>query len=61
MKTCNLFKPEIGDHTFGSSFDPVLNGVAQGLASLFPPVETVRPTEPDEAEAWRNEADPDDE
>ncbi|GEP01186.1 hypothetical protein [Methylobacterium haplocladii] len=38
------------DRSFGSSFDPLLSGVAQGLATLFPPIEnTRRPASEDEA------------
>lgn len=43
MKTFITSRPETEPARFGSSFDPVLTGVAQGLARLFPPVRTVRP------------------
>ena len=34
MRTLDLHAP-----TFGSSHDPILHGVATGLADLFPPVD----------------------
>lgn len=43
MSSNRLHKPDIGEHSFGSAFDPVLCGVAQGLARLFPPVEGALP------------------
>ena len=43
-----MLKPELEEQNFGSSFDPVLNGVAHGLARLFPPIENVHPSERDE-------------
>jgi hypothetical protein len=44
MRTLDLHAP-----TFGSSHDPVLHGVAAGLADLFPPVDhpTRQMDEPD--------------
>jgi len=33
---------------YGSAFDAVLHGVAQGLCTLFPPVENPHPADPDE-------------
>ncbi|WP_336487051.1 hypothetical protein [Methylobacterium nigriterrae] len=38
-------------HSYGSAFDAVLHGVAQGLGSLFPPVAQPRPAEPDEEQS----------
>ncbi|TXN20934.1 MULTISPECIES: hypothetical protein [Methylobacterium] len=41
----NTFSMPAGEHeerSFGSSFDPLLNGVSQGLAALFPPIENTR-------------------
>ena len=43
-----MLKPELEDESYGSSFDPVLNGVAHGLARLFPPVHNIRGSERDE-------------
>lgn len=43
MKTFITSRPETDPARFDSSFDPVLTGVAQGLARLFPPVGSVRP------------------
>lgn len=45
MSTNRLFRPDIDEHSFGSAYDPVLCGVAQGLARLFPPVEGGLPGE----------------
>lgn len=33
-----LMKPMLHPREFGSAFDPVLSGVADGLEALFPPV-----------------------
>ncbi|MBD8909379.1 hypothetical protein [Methylorubrum zatmanii] len=43
MKGFIVARPESEPARFVSSFDPVLAGVAQGLARLFPPVRTIRP------------------
>lgn len=45
MSTNRLVRPDIGERSFGSAYDPVLCGVAQGLARLFPPVEGGSPGE----------------
>ena len=42
MKNFITTRPEAEPARFDSSFDPVLSGVAQGLARLFPPVEHTR-------------------
>jgi hypothetical protein len=34
-----MTKTEFHQRPFGSAYDPVLNGIAQGLAALYPPVE----------------------
>ncbi len=39
MKRFTRYDSTPDEPGFGSRFDPILNGVAQGLASLFPPVE----------------------
>lgn len=36
-------RPEVASADFGSPYDPVLAGVAQGLSRLFPPVQQARP------------------
>lgn len=43
---------------FGSAFDPVLNGVAHGLADLFPPIENAPRTRDEETEP-SDEPEPD--
>ncbi|GEL43275.1 hypothetical protein MEX01_38660 [Methylorubrum extorquens] len=43
MKPFITSQPESDRTRLGSSLDPVLSGVARGLARLFPPVENVRP------------------
>ena len=44
-----MIKSELRIHSFGSSYDPVLSGIARGLADLYPPVEHPSVTaEPDE-------------
>lgn len=53
MKTFITTRPETGQTRFGSSFDPVLSGVAQGLARLFPPVRHTRNPEEGDAPAHR--------
>ena len=42
MKTFITTRHETEPSPFASAFDPVLTGVAQGLARLFPPVQTIR-------------------
>lgn len=42
MKKFITTRPEAGLSGFGSPYDPVLAGVAQGLARLFPPLEGAR-------------------
>ncbi len=39
MNNVKLLDSKIEERNFGSSFDALLNGVAQGLARMFPPVE----------------------
>jgi len=34
-----MIKSELRIQTFGSSYDPVLSGIARGLADLYPPIE----------------------
>lgn len=43
MKPFITSQPETGRTRFDASLDPVLSGVARGLARLFPPVQNVRP------------------
>ncbi|KQQ14124.1 hypothetical protein ASF53_09835 [Methylobacterium sp. Leaf123] len=43
MKPFITSQPESERIRLDSSFDPVLSGVARGLARLFPPVENIRP------------------
>ncbi|AMB47111.1 MULTISPECIES: hypothetical protein [Methylobacteriaceae] len=43
MKPFITSQPESERTRLDSSFDPVLSGVARGLARLFPPIENVRP------------------
>ena len=43
MKPFITSQPDVVRTRFNSSFDPVLSGVARGLARLFPPVQNVRP------------------
>ena len=43
---------------FGSAFDPVLSGVAHGLAGLFPPIENA-PRNRDEETEPSDETEPD--
>lgn len=43
MKPFITSQPDSERTRLDSSFDPVLSGVARGLARLFPPVENVRP------------------
>ena len=50
MKSFITSRPETEPGWFGTSFDPVLAGVAQGLARLFPPVQTIRPAHDGEAD-----------
>ncbi|GLS43822.1 hypothetical protein [Methylobacterium brachythecii] len=58
MKRFVLTKTELDERSFGSPFDPLLHGVAQGLANLFPPIETVRlPQSEEEALRWHEAAD----
>lgn len=42
---------------FGSAYDPVLQGVADGLAALFLPVPTPRQSETETRSEARNETD----
>lgn len=42
---------------FGSAYDPVLQGVADGLAALFPPVHTPRRSETETRSEVTNETD----
>lgn len=42
MKPFITSQPEEGRTRFDASLDPVLSGVARGLARLFPPVQNVR-------------------
>ena len=44
MKKFITARPEIPSAGLGSAFEPVLAGVAQGLARLFPPVESGHPS-----------------
>ncbi len=37
------------ERSFGSPYDPLLNGVAQGLAMLFPPIDNARRPESQDA------------
>ncbi|WP_232628757.1 hypothetical protein [Methylobacterium sp. Leaf118] len=46
MKKFISARPEAGASGFGSQYDPVLAGVAQGLARLFPPLDGTRPASP---------------
>ncbi len=41
-------RPEVAPGDFGSPYDPVLAGVAQGLSRLFPPVRQTGPTRADD-------------
>lgn len=34
-----MIKSELRIQSFGSSYDPMLSGIARGLADLYPPVE----------------------
>ncbi|MCJ2029419.1 hypothetical protein MKK50_08385 [Methylobacterium sp. J-043] len=43
MKPFITSQPESERTRLDSSLDPVLSGVARGLARLFPPVQNVRP------------------
>ena len=56
MKSFLTVEAEPCDETFGSSFDPVLNGVAQALARLFPPIEAATGNEPEGSALWSNDA-----
>ncbi|WP_342151050.1 hypothetical protein [Methylorubrum sp. SB2] len=40
-------RPEAASGDFGSPYDPVLAGVAQGLSRLFPPVRQAGPARAD--------------
>jgi hypothetical protein len=42
-----IARPEAASGDFGSPYDPVLAGVAQGLSHLFPPVRQARPPRAD--------------
>lgn len=42
-------RPEAVSGDFGSPYDPVLAGVAQGLSRLFPPVRQAGPPRADDA------------
>ncbi|WP_165937821.1 hypothetical protein [Methylobacterium segetis] len=57
-----MFRSDLNPPHAGPESDPVLYGVARGLAELFPPVETTRPQrrEPhtsSERDEERDEAD----
>lgn len=43
MKPFITSQPDTGRTRLESSFDPILSGVARGLARLFPPVQNVQP------------------
>ncbi|MER2268543.1 hypothetical protein [Methylobacterium oxalidis] len=43
-----MIKSDPHPRPLGSAFDAVLHGVAQGLGSLFPPVQNSHPTQHDE-------------
>ena len=43
-----MLKPELEEQGYGSAFDPVLTGVAHGLARLFPPIDNACRREQDE-------------
>lgn len=43
-------RPEAASADFGSPYDPVLAGVAQGLSRLFPPVQQARPPQGEAAD-----------
>ncbi|GJE74605.1 MULTISPECIES: hypothetical protein [Methylorubrum] len=51
MRTFITARPEVTSADFGSPYDPVLVGVAQGLSHLFPPVRQVRPPRDDGSDA----------
>ena len=34
-----MIKSELRIQSFGSSYDPILSGIARGLADLYPPIE----------------------
>ncbi|KQT60791.1 hypothetical protein ASG52_16160 [Methylobacterium sp. Leaf456] len=41
-------RPEAASGDFGSPYDPVLAGVAQGLSRLFPPIRQAGPARTDD-------------
>ncbi|GJE72362.1 hypothetical protein [Methylorubrum podarium] len=53
MKPFITSQPESERTRLDSAFDPVLSGVARGLARLFPPVQNVRTPREDGAAASR--------
>lgn len=57
LNTSFMSTSEHEERSFGSSFDPLLNGVAQGLAALFPPVENGRRPASEEEAAGANEVE----
>ena len=53
MKPFITSQPDAGRTRLESAFDPVLSGVARGLARLFPPVQNIRTPREDGAAASR--------
>lgn len=51
MRKFITVRPEVASGAFGSPYDPVLAGVAQGLSRLFPPVRQPRSPRADDLPA----------
>lgn len=57
MSGFSISTTDRAERSFGSSFDPLLNGVAQGLATLFPPIENARRPASEDETARANEVE----
>jgi hypothetical protein len=57
LKTFSMTLPDHEERSFGSPYDPLLNGVAQGLATLFPPIDNARRPESQDGADRANEVE----
>ncbi|GEP11466.1 hypothetical protein [Methylobacterium gnaphalii] len=57
MNSFFLTKTEFDERSFGSTLDPLLHGVAQGLARLFPPIEIACSTDRQEVSSLHRAED----